>query len=137
MPWPISSVSPLPTVVRLAYFRRGERVSNTLDTLDSFDTQVTYEDGSIPRILYYDEEGPKCLPIESEFWASLLEGKARGHFDNLWDVGSAVSLSKAPTTKLETVWGEVIRQRESTAGRGSPSWTRSTGSVRMPTPRPG
>ena len=53
--------------------REGER-SYHLDALASFDTQVTYKDGSRPDMVGYDQVGGKRLLVESKFWATLLEG---------------------------------------------------------------
>ena len=36
------------------------------------ETQVTYEDGSQPDMVGYDQGGSKRLLVESKFWASLL-----------------------------------------------------------------
>ncbi len=92
--------------------REGEE-SYKLDALASFDTQVTYKDGSRPDSVGYDQEGGKRLLIESKFWATLLEGQASGYFDQLEDAGPAVLLFIAPTTRLEILWGEIRRQMES------------------------
>ena len=83
-----------------------------LDTLTSFDTQVTYKDGSRPDMVGYDQQGGKRLLVESKFWATLLEGQARGYFDQLEDAGPGVLLFIAPTTRLEILWGEITRQME-------------------------
>lgn len=84
-----------------------------LDTVASFNTQVTYKDGSRPDMVGYDQQGGKRLLIESKFWATLLEGQASGYFDQLEDAGPAVLLFIAPTTRLEILWGEIRRQMES------------------------
>ena len=84
-----------------------------LDALASFDTQVTYKDGSRPDMVGYDHEGGKRLLVESKFWATLLEGQASGYFDQLEDAGPGVLLFIAPTTRLEILWGEIRRQMES------------------------
>ena len=92
--------------------REGER-SYHLDALASFDTQVTYKDGSRPDMVGYDQVGGKRLLVESKFWATLLEGQASGYFDQLEDAGPGVLLFIAPTTRLEILWGEITRQMES------------------------
>ena len=91
--------------------REGEG-SYHLDALNSFDTQVTYKDGSRPDMVGYDQMGRKRLLVESKFWATLLEGQASSYFDQLEDVGSGVLLFIAPTTRLEILWGEITRQME-------------------------
>ena len=83
-----------------------------LDALVRFDTQVTYEDGSRPDMVGYDQGGVKRLLVESKFWASLLEGQASSYFDQLEDVGPGVLLFIAPATRLEILWGEITRQME-------------------------
>ena len=92
--------------------REGEG-SYRLDALASFDTQVTYKDGSRPDMVGYDQGGGKRLLVESKFWATLLEGQASGYFDQLEDAGPGVLLFIAPTTRLEILWGEITRQMES------------------------
>ena len=84
-----------------------------LDTLASFDTQVTYKDGSRPDMVGYDQGGGKRLLVESKFWATLLEGQASSYFDQLEDAGPGVLLFIAPATRLEVLWGEITRQMES------------------------
>ncbi len=90
-----------------------EEESYRLDALTGFDTQVTYEDGSRPDMVGYDQEGRKRLLVESKFWASLLEGQASSYFEHLEDTGPGVLLFIAPTTRLEILWGEITRQMES------------------------
>ena len=92
--------------------REGEGAYH-LDTLASFDTQVTYKDGSRPDMVGYDQGGGKRLLVESKFWATLLEGQASGYFDQLEDAGPSVLLFIAPTARLEILWGEIRRQMES------------------------
>ena len=84
-----------------------------LETPTSFDTQVTYKDGSRPDMAGYDQRGGKRLLVEAKFWAALLEGQARGYFDQLEDEGPGVLLFIAPATRLEILWGEITRQMES------------------------
>ena len=92
--------------------REGEG-SYHLNALTSFDTQVTYKDGSRPDMVGYDQEGGKRLLVESKFWATLLEGQASSYFDQLEDAGPGVLLFIAPATRLEILWGEITRQMES------------------------
>ena len=83
-----------------------------LDTLESFDTQVTYKDGSRPDMVGYDQGYERRLLVESKFWATLLEGQASSYFDQLEDTGPGVLLFIAPTSRLEILWGEITRQME-------------------------
>ena len=92
--------------------REGEG-SYHLDALASFDTQVTYKDGSRPDMVGYDQGGGKRLLVESKFWATLLEGQASSYFDQLEDAGPGALLFIAPATRLEILWGEIARQMES------------------------
>ena len=92
--------------------REGEG-SYHVNALTSFDTQVTYKDGSRPDMVGYDQEGGKRLLVESKFWATLLEGQASSYFDQLEDAGPGVLLFIAPATRLEVLWGEITRQMES------------------------
>lgn len=84
-----------------------------LELLTSFETQVTYDDGSRPDMLGYDQEGKKRLLVESKFWASLLQGQASGYFGQLEEAGPGVLMFIAPATRFETLWAEIWRQMES------------------------
>ena len=89
--------------------REGEGTYH-LDALASFDTQVTYKDGSRPDMVGYDPGGGKRLLVESKFWATLLEGQASSYFGQLEETGPGVLLFIAPATRLEILWGEITRQ---------------------------
>ena len=80
--------------------------------LTNFQTQVTYEDGSRPDMVGYDQEGGKRLLVESKFWASLLQGQASGYFGQLEEKGPGVLTFIAPGSRIETLWGEIRRQME-------------------------
>ena len=80
-------------------------------------TQVTYEDGSRPDMVGYDESGAKRLIVESKFWASLLDGQASGYFGQLEEKGPGVLLFIAPEIRLDTLWAGIKRQMESGEGR--------------------
>ena len=83
-----------------------------LESLNDFETQVTYEDGSRPDMVGYDPEGRIRLLVESKFWASLLQGQASGYFGQLEESGTGVLLFVAPSQRLETLWAEIRRQME-------------------------
>lgn len=83
-----------------------------LDSLASFETQVTYKDGSRPDMVGYDQMERKRLLIESKFWASLLPGQASGYFGHLDQDGPGLLLFIAPSSRLETLWAEIRRQME-------------------------
>lgn len=76
------------------------------------ETQVTYEDGSRPDMVGYDQSGSKRLLVESKFWASLLQGQASGYFGQLEEDGPGVLLFIAPDSRIETLWAEIQRQME-------------------------
>ncbi len=80
-----------------------------LESLTHFETQVTYEDGSRPDMVGYDQGGRKRLLVESKFWASLLQGQARGYFDQL-EEGRGLLLFVAPGSRLATLWAEIRHQ---------------------------
>ena len=89
---------------------RGEGFD--LQPICRVETQVTYEDGSRPDMVGYDEAGSKRLVVESKFWASLLEGQASGYFGQLVEEGPGALLFIAPEIRLETLWAEIRRQME-------------------------
>lgn len=81
-----------------------------IEPITRFETQVTYEDGSRPDMVGYDESGSKRLLVESKFWASLLEGQVSGYFTQLEKHGPGVLLFIAPDSRIETLWAEIKRQ---------------------------
>ena len=74
------------------------------------ETQVTYEDGSIPDMVGYDNNGAKRLLVEAKFWATLLEGQASGYVEQFDHDGQAVLLLISPEVRTPTLWAEVERQ---------------------------
>ena len=76
------------------------------------ETQVTYEDGSRPDMVGYDQGGSKRLLVESKFWATLLQGQASGYFRQLEEDGPAVLMFIAPASRIETLWAEIKRRME-------------------------
>ena len=80
-----------------------------LDEIVRVATQVTYGDGSRPDMTGYDREDAKRLLVESKFWAALREGQPR-YVDQFDHSGSAVLLFIAPQSRIETLWGEILRQ---------------------------
>ena len=83
-----------------------------LEPITKFQTQVTYQDGSRPDMVGYDQGGGKRLLVESKFWATLLQGQAIGYFSQLEEAGPGVLLFVAPGTRIETLWAEIRRQME-------------------------
>ena len=83
-----------------------------LGVLSSFETQVTYEDGSRPDMAGYDRKGSVRLVVESKFWAALLQGQASGYVLQL-EEGPGVLMFIAPGARIETLWGEIQRQMAS------------------------
>ena len=83
-----------------------------LEPLTTFRTQVTYEDGSRPDMVGYDQGGEQRLLVESKFWASLLEDQASGYFDKLDADRPGVLMFVAPAARIETLWAEIGRQME-------------------------
>ena len=75
-------------------------------------TQVTYEDGSRPDMIGYDQSGAKRLIVESKFWASLLKDQASGYFGQLEQEGPGVLLFVAPEIRLDSLWAAIKRQME-------------------------
>ena len=95
----------------LDLFLRDEELD--LEPIARVQTQVTYEDGSRPDMVGYDQSGHKRLLVESKFWATLLQGQASGYFSQLEEAGPGVLLFIAPDTRIETLWAEIQRQMES------------------------
>lgn len=77
------------------------------------DTQVTYEDGSRPDMVGYDDGNMKRLLVEAKFWAPLLEGQASGYAQQFDHPGPAVLMFICPEVRTPTIWNEIWRQMES------------------------
>ena len=81
--------------------------------LTSFETQVTYEDGSSrPDMVGYDSKGRARLLVESKFWAALQPEQASRYFSQLEDSRPGMLLFIAPGSRLETLWAEIGQQME-------------------------
>ena len=80
------------------------------------DTQVTYEDGSRPDMVGYDQSGAKRLLVEAKFWASLQQDQANRYFELLKEDGPGVLLFIAPDSRIETLRAEIGRQMQIKAG---------------------
>ena len=76
------------------------------------DTQVTYEDGSRPDMVGYDDGNMKRLLVEAKFWAPLLEGQASGYAQQFDHPGPAVLMFICPEVRTPTIWNEIRRQME-------------------------
>ena len=81
-----------------------------LKPLNRFQTQVTYEDGSRPDMIGYNQSDEKRLIVESKFWANLLQGQASGYLDQLEGEGPGVLLFIAPDKRIDTLWHEIQLQ---------------------------
>lgn len=88
-------------------------------------TQVTYEDGSRPDMIGYDESGATRLVVESKFWAGLQPSQARGYIEQIDAPGPGVLLFIAPASRIETLWAEICRQMEN-GGGATPEGDRRT-----------
>ena len=78
----------------------------------SVQTQVTYQDGSRPDMVGYDQRGVKRLLVEAKFWTSLGQRQASGYFEQLEEARPGVLLFIAPDSRIETLWTEIRRQME-------------------------
>ena len=76
------------------------------------DTQVTYEDGSRPDMVGYDDGNMKRLLVEAKFWASLLEGQASDYAQQFDHPSPAVLMFICPEVRIPTLWAEIRRQME-------------------------
>ncbi len=91
---------------------------NDLLRLDGFDvelvarvrTQVSYEDGCIPDMAGYDEDGRTRLLVESKFWAAFGDGQVRQYAQHLDQPGPAVLLIIGPEVRRQTLWAEAKQQ---------------------------
>lgn len=76
------------------------------------ETQVTYDDGSRPDMLGYDQDGTRRLVVEAKFWAALQPSQPRGYIDQFDAPGPGVLLFIAPASRIETLWAEIRRRME-------------------------
>ena len=83
------------------------------DPIAWVETQVTYQDGSRPDMVGYDQRDIKRLLAEAKFWASLGQRQVSGYFGQLEAPGPGVLLFIAPDRRIDTLWAEIMRQMES------------------------
>ena len=81
-----------------------------LKPLNRFRAQVTYDDGSRPDMVGYDDSGEKRIVVESKFWADFQKGQASGYFTQLEAEGPGLLLFIAPDKRIDTLWHEIRRQ---------------------------
>ena len=77
------------------------------------DTQVTYEDGSRPDMVGYDQSGAARLLVEAKFWAILQPDQATRYVEQLEEAGPGVLLFIAPDSRIETLRAEIGLRMES------------------------
>ena len=76
-----------------------------IEPIKRVQTQVSYERGeSIPDMTGYDKNNRERLIVESKFWATLLDGQAKGYITHLDETGPGVLLFIAPDARIETLW---------------------------------
>ncbi len=73
-------------------------------------TQVSCEDGCIPDMAGYDQDGRTRLLVESKFWAAFGDGQVRQYARHLDQPGPAVLLIIGPEVRRQTLWTEAKRQ---------------------------
>lgn len=84
-----------------------------IEPIERVRTQVSYEKGeSIPDMTGYDKNRRERLIVESKFWATLLDGQARGYIKHLDESGPGVLLFIAPEARIETLWVAIERDME-------------------------
>ena len=76
------------------------------------DTQVTYEDGSRPDMVGYDDNNMKRLLVEAKFWAPLLERQASDYAQQFDHPCPAALMFICPGVRIPTLWAEIRRQME-------------------------
>lgn len=79
-------------------------------TISRVATQITFEDGSRPDVVGYDEGNNPRVFVEAKFWAELTDRQPNAYLANLPRDGPAVLLFVVPTARLESLWCEVLRR---------------------------
>ncbi|MDE2745468.1 MAG: hypothetical protein OXI41_05725 [Chloroflexota bacterium] len=93
----------------------AERLS--LSPIVRFQTQVKYDDGSIPDMVGYGSVGSVQLIVESKFWATLLSGQVSGYIRHLEAAAPGVLMIVCPESRIESLWREGLDQLR-LVGRG-------------------
>ncbi len=82
----------------------------SLEPIDRFETQVRYDDGSIPDMVGYASDGSARLIVESKFWATLLSGQVSGYIRYLNADAPGVLMIVCPESRIESLWREGLDQ---------------------------
>jgi hypothetical protein len=82
----------------------------SLEPIDRFQTQVRYDDGSIPDMVGYASDGSARLIVESKFWATLLSGQVSGYILHLEADAPGVLMIVCPESRIESLWREGLDQ---------------------------
>lgn len=92
----------------LGDFLQGEGFEpNTISWLA---TQITFEDGSRPDVVGYDERNDQRVFVEAKFWAELTDRQPNAYLSNLPRDDPAALLFVVPTARLESLWREVLQR---------------------------
>ena len=79
-------------------------------SIDRVETWEIGEEGEIPDLVCFDENGAKQVLIEAKFWADLTKNQPNQYLKQLLQDGqdrSAALLFVAPKARLELLWPEL------------------------------
>lgn len=93
------------------------------ETISWVATQISFEDGSCPDVIGYDERNESRLFIEAKFWAGLTDRQPNAYLANLPPTNlqldrtrlgkpPAVLIFVVPTARLGSLWCEVKSRAE-------------------------
>ena len=77
--------------------------------IDRVEAQESGDEGEIPDLSGYDEDGIKRVLIEAKFWAELTKNQPNQYLQQLQESRSAALLFVAPRERLELLWPELRR----------------------------
>jgi hypothetical protein len=71
-------------------------------------TQARWQDAAIPDLIGIDEEDRHLLIVESKFWAPLTPNQPAAYIERLHPDKPAILLFIAPTSRMPTLWQELL-----------------------------
>ena len=84
-------------------------------SIDRVETWEIGDEGEIPDLVCFDENGVKQVLIEAKFWADLTKNQPNQYLKQLLEDRNGKSgalLFVAPRARLETLWPELCRRAE-------------------------
>ena len=85
---------------------------NEIGTISHVRTQASDEEGAIPDLACFDQQGVESVLIEAKFWAGLTKRQPVAYLKRLSPNKPSALLFVAPDKRFEPLWAELRRRME-------------------------